>query len=213
MATRRVVAWDDIEPLDALPAGNGSFGVVFLGSWKSSRVAVKIYKIAGAVNMSNMSTYDKALENLQREAGSLEKASANNLNLNEHIVKYHGVASGVPTKAWLDKIGRLPVVDERSGSMIALVTRFEGGGNLRDALLVKPCVIPMVERLRILTEVATGLFYLHRAEGEAIIHGDIKPENVLFSVKREVRLADFGLSKVRQLVNDAGGASHKSTMG
>ena len=89
--------------------------------------------------------------------------------------------------------------DEHSRSMIALVTRFEGGGNLHDALhAVKPCVIPMVERLRILVEIATGLFHLHRAEGEAIIHGDIKSENVLFSGKgMQVRLADFGLSKVR----------------
>ena len=208
-SARRVIPWDDIEPLDAIQSGNGSFGVVFVASWKSSRVAVKIYKIDSV----HMSTYDAALENLQREAGSLEKASANNLNLNEHIVKFHGVAGGKPTKAWLDKIGRLPVIDERSGSMIALVMRFEGGGNLRDMLhAVKPCVIPMLERLRILTEVATGLFYLHRAEGEAIIHGDIKPENVLFSAKREVRLADFGLSKVRQLVFGADGASRKSSV-
>ena len=44
------------------------------------------------------------------------------------------------------------------------------------------------------------------------IHGDIKPENVLFSEKREARLADFGLSKVRQLVESADGATRKSTV-
>jgi hypothetical protein len=39
-----------------------------------------------------------------------------------------------------------------SGSVIALVARFEGGGYLRDLLhLVKPCVLPKLERLRILS--------------------------------------------------------------
>ena len=71
---------------------------------------------------------------LQREAGALERASAPGVN--ENIVKYQGVAGGVPTKAWLDKIGRLSVIDESRGSMIAQVTRFEGGGNRRDALHV-----------------------------------------------------------------------------
>ena len=205
MASRRVIAWADLEPLDELAAGRGSFGVVFKGRWKGKVVAVKVYKIAAAEI-----PFESARENLQHEAGALERASAED---NDNIVKFRGVAGGVPTQAWLDKIKRLPVIDEGSGSMIALVTRFEGGGNLRDLLhLVKPCVLPMLERLRILSEIATGLFYLHRAEGEAIIHGDIKPENVLFSDKRDARLADFGLSKVRQLVESADGATRKSTV-
>ena len=204
----RLLSWSDLTPMDELAAGKGSFGVVFKGRLRTSQVAVKIFKMGNAVGV----TFDFALVNMQREAQTLEKAGSNVEN--DYIVKYFGVAAGVPTQVWLDKIGRLPVLDESSGCMLALVTRFEGGGNLHDALhLVKPCVIPMVERLRILTEVATGLFHLHRAEGEAIIHGDIKSENVLFSTKgMQVRLADFGLSKVRQISQGADGASRKSSI-
>ena len=208
-AARREIAWDEIEPQVGLPLGKGSFGVVFKGKYKGLLVAVKLYKFGAA----ELLAYDLVWENLLCEAGALEKASAQDLN--DHIVKFLGIAGGVPNQPWIDMLGRLQlqVIDERSGRMVALVTRFEGGGNLRDVLhVVKPCVLTMLERLRILSEIAAGLFYLHRAEGEAIIHGDIKPENVLFSAKRDVRLADFGLSKVRQLVEGADGSTRRSTM-
>ncbi|KLO18970.1 kinase-like protein, partial [Schizopora paradoxa] len=49
------------------------------------------------------------------------------------------------------------------------------------------------EKIRILTNVADGLCYLHRYD---VVHGDIKGDNILIDESFEPRLADFGLSKI-----------------
>jgi serine/threonine protein kinase len=78
----------------------------------------------------------------------------------------------------------------------------------------------MSEKIRLLLEIATGLYHLHHCEGQAITHGDLKPENILLSDrtdKAKVRLADFGLARVRQELDKslgtrrstAGGAGHR----
>ncbi|KAF8163016.1 ras guanine nucleotide exchange factor domain-containing protein [Crassisporium funariophilum] len=51
---------------------------------------------------------------------------------------------------------------------------------------------PTVDRLKILTEAAYGLEYLH---SQGIVHGDLRGANVLISKEGTARLCDFGLSK------------------
>lgn len=51
---------------------------------------------------------------------------------------------------------------------------------------------PQVDRLKLLTEVAHGLEYLH---DEGIVHGDLRGANVLIAKDGSACLCDFGLSK------------------
>ncbi|KZT36625.1 kinase-like protein [Sistotremastrum suecicum HHB10207 ss-3] len=53
-------------------------------------------------------------------------------------------------------------------------------------------------KLKLLTEVARGLEYLHSLS-PPIIHGDLKGPNVLINDKEEACLTDFGLSKIDEV--------------
>ncbi|KAH7435112.1 hypothetical protein KP509_06G050600 [Ceratopteris richardii] len=53
-------------------------------------------------------------------------------------------------------------------------------------------------RIKILTQVATALEYLHEGLGECVLHRDVKAANVLLSddTQMEARLCDFGLARL-----------------
>lgn len=66
-------------------------------------------------------------------------------------------------------------------------------GNLRSLLLTRN-FLPLDEAMTYLRDVASALDYAHEA---GIIHGDVKPENILLGNDDRARLADFGASKYR----------------
>ena len=107
----------------------------------------------------------------------------------DFAVRYYGIAGGAATEAWLNIIGRRnssALLDDND-CMLGLMTRYESGGNLRDAIhRVKPSGMDMTEKLRIMLEIATGLYFLHSSDGGTIIHGDLKPENILLGEHREI---------------------------
>ncbi|KAL0947206.1 hypothetical protein HGRIS_013323 [Hohenbuehelia grisea] len=57
---------------------------------------------------------------------------------------------------------------------------------------------PTVDRLRLLSETAAGLEYLHL---QRVIHGDLRGTNVLVGADGTARLSDFGLSKLLENIN------------
>ncbi|MDD5454395.1 MAG: serine/threonine-protein kinase [Candidatus Ratteibacteria bacterium] len=76
-----------------------------------------------------------------------------------------------------------------------LVMPYLRGGNLTEKVINKEKVtadkFPFTEKVRIARDIAYGLAYLHAYD---IVHGDIKPSNILFNEENQVRITDFGLS-------------------
>ena len=152
---------------------------------------------------------------------------------NEFVVRLFGVAQGDGGAAWAAASERARALHfaRKSGSsdsaadsdpasaaaavapagsfqLLGLVMAFEEGGTLAELLQPPPQSMRLAwplttaDKLRIARELTLGLWHLHRL---GIVHGDLKLENVLLSggAERHVRLADFGLSDLRDMANAA----------
>lgn len=66
------------------------------------------------------------------------------------------------------------------------------GGTLSGILCGQPMTIPWSRRLSIALDISRGLCYLH---SQCILHGDLKPSNVLLDENMQAKISDFGLCK------------------
>ncbi|KAK9231892.1 hypothetical protein WN943_022133 [Citrus x changshan-huyou] len=94
------------------------------------------------------------------------------------------------------------------GNQIGLIYEYMANGSLEEYLSDSNAdVLSWEGRLRIATEAAQGLEYLHLGCKPPRVHRDIKPANILLNDQFQARLADFGLSKTFPIE----GVSHLST--
>jgi len=94
----------------------------------------------------------------------------------------------------LKLLGVLP-----DGDGVALVTAFAERGSLEE-LLARRGRIPPAEAVALLAPVADALAAVHRA---GIVHGDVKPANVLIDATGAPLLADLGAVRAPELIGSA----------
>ncbi|KAL0738960.1 hypothetical protein Bca4012_015170 [Brassica carinata] len=95
----------------------------------------------------------------------------------------------------------VPVVGfshDKKRRRLLLVYRLMDNGNLQDALLHRRCpeLMDWNKRFLVAVNVAEGIEHLHGLE-RPVIHGDIKPSNVLLDKLFSAKIADFGLARVK----------------
>ncbi|MDF1744769.1 MAG: protein kinase [Gimesia sp.] len=79
------------------------------------------------------------------------------------------------------------------------------GGSLAE-LIIKEGALPWEEASRMIAEAADGLAAAHAA---GLVHRDIKPDNLMLTQDRSVKVVDFGLSKLLDAANDTRDAKTK----
>lgn len=150
--------------------GRGGFGIVYKGRWKHTEVAIK--KI----------TYNRAGEDSKKQAIIQLKQSLNELrHLNscrhDNVLPLYGFS-----------------LDQTDGAEPCLVYQYMAGGSLERRLHTTSNPLSFEQRRRITLGTARGLQYLHTyIDGRPLIHGDIKPANILLDQCCVPKIGDFGL--------------------
>ncbi|XP_030493475.2 receptor-like serine/threonine-protein kinase At4g25390 [Cannabis sativa] len=90
---------------------------------------------------------------------------------------------------------------DRKRRRMLLVYDFMENGNLQEALLHKKCpeLMKWSNRFRVSIDIAKGLEFLHHGLDQPIIHGDIKPSNILLDKGFNAKIGDFGLARLKKL--------------
>ena len=78
-----------------------------------------------------------------------------------------------------------------------LVYEFLPNGSLEDFLVCaeKRLNLPWQTRIRIIAEICSALTFLHKNKPHPVVHGDLKPANILLDVNLVSKLSDFGISR------------------
>lgn len=76
-----------------------------------------------------------------------------------------------------------------------LVYEFVSNGTLQHHIHGRGSVLPVDARLRIAAESAEALSYMHSSASPPILHGDVKPANILIDDRYTAKVSDFGASK------------------
>lgn len=97
-------------------------------------------------------------------------------------------------------------IDYNGNEFKALVCEFMANGSLEkwlhhdgvenDGQVQESRNLTMIQRLNIAIDVASAMEYLHCHCDSTIIHGDLKPSNVLLDDEMAAHVSDFGLAKI-----------------
>lgn len=149
--------------------GQGGMSLVYLayskGEGKSDRIAVKVLP-------QEMVSDGRKLNALKEEFSIITK------------LKDHKLPNLIDIREFIKIRGEY-----------CLIMPYMAGKNLKQRVIDRERInrekVPLAEKARIAKEIAQGLAFLHAYN---IIHGDVKPQNVLFDEEGNLTLSDFGLS-------------------
>ncbi|EDV43916.1 uncharacterized protein Dana_GF18719, isoform C [Drosophila ananassae] len=149
--------------------GQGGFGEVYRGQWKQMDVAIKV--------MNYRSHVDKTQVELQQSYNELKYL---NSIRHDNVVALYGYSI--------------------NGEKPCLVYQLMSGGSLENRLRAhkSDASLPPLtwrQRFNICDGTARGIYFMHTVRGTPLIHGDIKPANILLDQCLQPKIGDFGLAR------------------
>lgn len=157
--------------------GTGSFGSVYKGILgEGMKIAVKV--IDTAINGS--------WKSFLAECAALKNVRHRNL------IKLITICSST---------------DYRNAEFVALIYELMSNGSLDGWITGKRSsngeVMTILDRLKVIIDVASAIKYLHNECEAPIVHCDIKPSNVLLDSDMTAKVGDFGLARFLMKTNDS----------
>ncbi|GKV33879.1 hypothetical protein SLEP1_g42325 [Rubroshorea leprosula] len=170
--------------------GEGSFGSVYKGilSRDGMLVAVKVLNLKRRGATKSFMAERETLRNIRHR----------------NLIKIVTVCSSI---------------DFRGTDFKALVYEFMQNGSLEEWLhpnedQTGAQSLSLIQRLNILIEVASAIEYLHNYCQPSIVHGDLKPSNVLLDEEMVSHVGDFGLARFLSISqNQSSSMGVKGTLG
>jgi len=160
--------------------GSGGFGTVYrvLDPLQERNLAVKLLPMSSAP--------ESVISELLQEAWLLSQASQRINKDRKRVVEVYG----------FEKLKAVGYTGAEKGEVYGLVMEYVEGGSL--AGLISAGTAPTDMKLRIAIQLAESLAKLHE---EGIVHGDIKPQNILLRQDTPL-LADFGAARIARIAGE-----------
>ncbi|KAL6903842.1 hypothetical protein ACP4OV_004655 [Aristida adscensionis] len=94
-----------------------------------------------------------------------------------------------------------------------LVYEFFPNGSLEDRLACKNNTQPLTwqNRTRIIGEMCSALIFLHSNKPHPVVHGDLKPDNILLDANYSSKLGDFGICRLLIKTNTCSTTLYRTT--
>ncbi|KAG2573942.1 hypothetical protein PVAP13_7KG286300 [Panicum virgatum] len=94
-----------------------------------------------------------------------------------------------------------------------LVYEFFPNGSLEDCLACKNNKPPLTwqTRTRIIGEMCSALIFLHSNKPHPVVHGDLKPDNILLDANYSSKLGDFGICRLLIQTNTCSTTLYRTT--
>ncbi|CAN8230196.1 unnamed protein product [Cochlearia groenlandica] len=91
---------------------------------------------------------------------------------------------------------------------LILIYEYMDNGSVDKRIFDNEEMLNWEERMRVMKDVASGMFYLHEGWESKVLHRDIKSSNVLLDKDMNARVGDFGLAKLQNASKEMVSTTH-----